>query len=195
MKTITFTIFVVVVVAQWYVPLSMVRESEETMSDGEELLFLTRPVDPSDPFRGKYITLTFTEENQTLDTVPKFTAGQEFYASFTLDSAGFADLVDLHEEDPGDQWPWVIKVQVSSAYVYDSVQSVSLKFPFDRFYLEESKASDAEKAYWEANMASETDKQSYAVVKVKDRRAVLVDVRIGEKSIVDIVSEMNKSEN
>lgn len=192
MKTYTFAIFIVMALVQWYVPVSMIRESEEALAEGDELLFLTRPVDPSDPFRGKYITLSFEEENLKVDTVPRYVRDQEIYALFTVDPAGFADLVSLHEEDPGDELSWVLKVKVAGAYVYDSVQSVQLQFPFDRFYLEESKASDAEKAQWGNRLQTDVEKRTYAVVKIKGRRAVLTDVRIGNKSIVDIVREMNE---
>jgi uncharacterized membrane-anchored protein len=196
MKTFTFAAFIVVALVQWYVPLSMVRESEVTVSDGDELLFLTEPEDPSDPFRGKYITLTFAEENQYLDTIPQYYADQEVFASFTIDSAGFADLVSLYEIDPGDAAPWVFKTKVTNAYTYDdSVQWVQLKFPFDRFYLEESKASDAETAYRESMLFADSTERSYAVVKIKDGRAVLTDVRIGEKSIVQIVKERNEQKD
>jgi len=196
MKTFAFAAFIIVALVQWYVPLSMVQESEATLAGGDELFFLTAPVDPSDPFRGKYITLTFEEESQTLDTVPQYYTDQELFASFTIDSAGFADLVSLHEEDPDEESPWVIKVKVINAFVYlDSVQTVVLKFPFDRFYLEESKASDAEKAYWESVAVTDSTSRSYAVVRIKDRRAVLTDVRIGDKSIVQIVREMNEGED
>ena len=195
MKTFAFAAFIIVALVQWYVPLSMVQESEATLAGGDEVFFLTAPVDPSDPFRGKYITLTFEEESQTLDTVPEYFPDQELYASFAIDSAGFADLMSLHEEDPDDENSLVIKVKVAGAFMYlDSVQSVTLKFPFDRFYLEESKASDAETAYWQSIGSSDPEKRSYAVVRVKDRRAVLTDVRIGNKSIVQIVREMNEGE-
>jgi uncharacterized membrane-anchored protein len=193
MKTFTFAAFIVVALVQWYVPLSMVMESEVTVSDGDELLFLTAPVDPSDPFRGKYITLTFEEENQYVDTIPQYYADQEVFASFTIDSAGFADLVSLYEIDPGDAAPWVFKTKVTSAFTYnDSVQWVQLKFPFGRFYMEESKASDAEAAYRESVLFADSTKRSYAVVKIKEGRAVLTDVRIGDSSIVEIVKKRRK---
>lgn len=195
MKGLTFIAFILVAVAQWYVPASMIWESETALSDGDELLFRTRPVDPSDPFRGKYITLSFEEEDFVTDTVPRYFSGERVFASFTMDSAGFADLVSLHSNDPDESLPWVIEARVAGSYNTDSVQQVQLEFPFNRFYMEESKASDAEKAYWQSVLPTEPERRSYAVVRIKNRRAVLVDVRIGDKSIVEIVNEMNASED
>lgn len=54
-------------------------------------------------------------------------------------------------------------------------------------FLEESKASDAEKAYWNSRNDSVV---SYVVVKILDTDAVLVDVIVNDSSVVDIVNRM-----
>ncbi len=66
-------------------------------------------------------------------------------------------------------------------------RSIYLEYPFDKMFLEESKASDAEQAYWESMKDSVV---SYAMVKVLDTDAVLVDVILNDSSVVDIVKRM-----
>jgi uncharacterized membrane-anchored protein len=193
MRMLTIIGFFVLVAAQWYVPVSMIKESEDAVAEGVELKFQVRPVDPSDAFRGKYVQLDFPQENFELDTVPQFFGGDYAYAPLEFDSAGYAVIKTLLPEDPGND-VLALKVKVRSSYTNASRQSVLIEFPFDRFYVEESKASDAEKVYWQNVLPTDPGKQTYAVVRVLGRRAVLMDVKIGDRSLLDIVREMNTSE-
>ncbi len=67
---------------------------------------------------------------------------------------------------------------------------MEIEYPFDRFYLEESKAPEAERAYWEANR--DTTQVAYALVAVKNGHAALKDVMINNKSVIDVVNELNE---
>jgi uncharacterized membrane-anchored protein len=199
MKIIIWIAFAIVVAAQWYVPVTLVTKSEETLTDGEEFKFKTQPVDPTDPFRGKYITLSFEAETVVVrDTVHHlYENGEVVFAAIGLDSAGYAVVDSLFLENPGPVMPWVIKTRVSYAYpsLDDNSQSVQVNFPFERFYLEESKASEAERVYWQNNVTmndSTTTSNTYALVRLRDGHAVLVDVMVNDKSIVDVVREMNE---
>ena len=56
MKTIhTFIIFIVVAIAQLFIPTQMILNQETILKTGKPYRFKTQPVDPSDPFKGKYI--------------------------------------------------------------------------------------------------------------------------------------------
>lgn len=197
MKIILWIAFALTVAAQWYVPLTLVTKSEQTISDGEEFKFKTQPVDPSDPFRGKYITLSFEAESLTIkDTITHtYLPNEIVYVALGLDSAGYATVDSLYSEEPGPGVAWYFKARVRSAYPdMDGNQSVNLAFPFERFYLEESKAPEAERLYWQNNMWNDSTRTTttYALVRIRDEHAVLVDVMIDDKSIVDIVREMNE---
>lgn len=190
MKAALLIAFTLVVAAQWYVPVSMIRDSELIVTEGLELKFRTRPVDPSDPFRGKYITLYFGTQSFVMDTVPRYNYGDDIYAALTIDEDGYAVVDSLYADEPADEM-LAIKVEVSSAYIDSTHQLIEIQYPFDRFYVEESKASEAERLYWESLLPTLPERQTYAVVRVRKRRAVLMDVRIADKSIVDIVREIN----
>ncbi len=74
----------------------------------------------------------------------------------------------------------------------DGSQQLTVDFPFDRYYMEESKAVEAEQVYRES--LPDTNQVAYALVKIKDGEAVLKDVLINDVSIRDIViSERNKN--
>ena len=61
MKKMIMVLFAVMCLAQWIVPGKMVYDSENTIAEGTLYKFKTAPIDPSDPMRGKYITLKFQE--------------------------------------------------------------------------------------------------------------------------------------
>ena len=60
MKTIyIFIIFIVVGLVQLFVPANMILNEETILKSGTVYKFKTRPVDPNDPFKGKYINLNY----------------------------------------------------------------------------------------------------------------------------------------
>ena len=66
-RTLILTSFIAVALIQLLVPAKMIWDQEEVMRDGKVFRFKTEPIDPNDPFRGKYITLSFQEENTNID--------------------------------------------------------------------------------------------------------------------------------
>jgi uncharacterized membrane-anchored protein len=70
-----------VVIAQLYVPLQMMFNQEDIMKTGTEFKFQTAPIDPYDPFRGKYITLFFKEREITVQNNIKWSNGETVFAT------------------------------------------------------------------------------------------------------------------
>jgi uncharacterized membrane-anchored protein len=201
MRYLIITGFVLMVGAQWYAPLSMVFDSQSTVDEGVEYRFKTAPVDPSDPFRGKYITLNFDAETyypaDTNET--HFEPNQKVYALLRPDSAGYAEIVHLTAEPPTAGLDYI---EVTFEYTSRPMTfpigpaedpSIVLTFPFRRFYLEESKASEAEQLNW--STGRDTTAVCYAKVSVHEGKSSLTDVMIGDKSIVDVIREMNASKD
>ena len=62
---------------------------------------------------------------------------------------------------------------------------LAIDYPFDRYYMEESKAYDAELTYRKSQL--DTSQIAYALVSIKDGEAVLKDVLINGVSIREIV--------
>ena len=151
MKTFAIILFVFMCVAQWLVPGKMIYDSESVVTSGTVYKFKTQPIDPSDPFRGKYVTLSF--EANTIDNPGdhQWQYNEEAYVTFAQDADGFATPVSISTTPP-DEGSYL---QTKVSYVDSGSPSpVTFELPFDRFYLEESKASEAEKVYWEAQRDS-----------------------------------------
>lgn len=80
------------------------------------------------------------------------------------------------------------------AYVTDNgTNRLTIDYPFDRFYMEESKARDAEMAYRESQL--DTTQTTYALVKIKAGEAVLKEVMINGIPIREIVADRLKNQN
>jgi uncharacterized membrane-anchored protein len=65
-----FIAFVATALLQAFAPLKMVYDNEMTIRQGTVYKFKTQPIDPSDPFRGKYVSLDFGDNRYAVkDTI------------------------------------------------------------------------------------------------------------------------------
>jgi uncharacterized membrane-anchored protein len=105
------------------------------------------------------------------------------------DNNGYATARSVSKTKPAGTQDFV-KANIS--YVSnDTVNNLFISYPFDRFYMEESKAYDAEVAYRES--AVDTSQVTYSLVNIKDGEAVLKDVLIGGVSIKEVVRDRANS--
>jgi uncharacterized membrane-anchored protein len=155
------------------------------LDTGTEYKFKTAPVDPNDPFRGKYITLDFEGNIFEVDNKNDWMSGEEIFVYLAEDSDGYAQINSVTKEPLSVNQDF-IKAKV--IYVArDSSNRLTIGYPFNRFYLEESKAKDTEHVYRQSQI--DTTSVTYALVSIKNGKAVLKDVLINEKSIREIVKE------
>jgi uncharacterized membrane-anchored protein len=194
MKKSFLLFFVLVAAAQWLVPASMIYKKEKTIQKGHVFLFKAEPVDPTDPFMGKYITLYFEARNY--EQKPGEDVNTEFaYASLRKNIDGFAEIVALSSTEPANTQDYV-KVRTRSFLDFEkSVRGrrrSNIDFPFGRFYMDEYKAQEAEGLY--RRSARDTASATYGVVHVYNGDATITDVRIDDKSIVDLVKAMPEKE-
>ena len=75
-KTILWVAFIVVALVQLYVPAQMIWESEGVIAAGTAYKFNTAPVDPKDPFRGKYITLNYSDNSIKIENADDWQNGE-----------------------------------------------------------------------------------------------------------------------
>lgn len=180
MKT-TYLVLLFIAIAglQLYVPAKMILDQEQVLENGKAYKFKTQPIDPNDPFRGKYITLSYDIEG-SYPVQDKSRFGKKLYVLLKEDENGFASVEDILPEKPekGDY----IKVE-KSRYSYNE-EEIDIEILQDRFYMEETKAPEAEQVYGEVTREG---KEAYAVIYVLDGDAVLHDVIIEGKSIADYV--------
>lgn len=179
---IILPVFIIVGLAQWLVPAQMIWKREEVLKNGNTFRFLTEPVDPTNPFIGKYITLNFKEDVGWDPNGHSYEQGQTIYVLLENDNAGFAHVKGITTNEPTNQTGYVkAKVRYSSNYANSDSVEVNIDYPFDKFYMEEKKAPKAEAEYREAsrNPTSTT----YAQVKIWKGVAVTENVFIDNKPL------------
>ncbi len=189
MNKLAITIgFLVMVAAQWYVPGSMIWEQERTLTEGTPYKFKTRPVDPNDPFRGKYIVMRYEIDSYAFkDSIPEFSR-EEMYVYIKEGKDGFAEVAEVSATPLQTDWDYV---KVSDAYIIG--KEIHFDLPFDRFYMEESKAYPAEVAV--RNALRQPDSLApvcYGLVYIKGETAVLDNVFIGDINIKEFVENQDE---
>lgn len=155
---------------QLAVPASMIAGREMTLHHGKQYRFRTAPVDPYDPFRGRYVSLNLMANRVARPEGLKLESRQKVYALLAVDEKGFAYCRELVTGRPtaGDY----LAVRVT----WWNQEIVDLKLPFDRYYAEEELAPEIERAY-RAN--SRRDKQeAYITVRVRNGNGVLEELYI-----------------
>lgn len=157
---------------QLAVPASMIAGREMTLRHGQSFRFRTAPVDPYDPFRGRFVALNLEAASAPLPEDKSFNYQQKVLVRLAVDEAGFAYCRDIVLEPPAKE-----------AYLKARVQSwdkerVRLQLPFDRYYAEEELAPEIERAY---RAHSRRGKQeAYITVRVRNGRGVLEELYIDD---------------
>lgn len=175
-------LFAVVAAVQLAVPGGMIVRRETVLRDGEAFKFRTAPVDPYDAFRGRYVALrvdTGNGENEGgfgFRGVPAepghtYRRGQKVYARIEVGDDGFAKLAKVTRVPPTDT-PW-LTARVNYSYGDDEV---NLELPFDRYYMDEGEAPEAELAY--NRLSSREVRNTWVTVRVRNGFAVLEELHL-----------------
>ena len=182
-----FPLFILVALVQLFVPAQMIWNNEDVLETGKAFKFKTAPIDPNDPFRGKYIFLNFDNVDVEIPKEHDWKRGELVYVSLLENTAGFAEISSVSKMEPKETGDFVIaKVGFINSYNTDKT-TMTIQYPFERFYMEESKAYDAELTYRDSQR--DTTKTTYALVHVKNGDAVLRDVLIDGIPIKDLVKK------
>ncbi|HUJ09640.1 MAG TPA: GDYXXLXY domain-containing protein [Verrucomicrobiae bacterium] len=182
---IPFGIFLAVALIQLSIPAQMIWRHERSLTKGRAYRFRTAPVDPYDAFRGRFVALRFEQEKAPWKDRQPARRGQSVYALIEEGSDGFAHFsgATAHKPVAGDyivahvSWP-------------EANNTVHLILPFDRFYMEETLAPAAERAYREHN--SRSNQNASAVVRVLNGLGVIENVFVANKPIGEFIRDAKR---
>lgn len=189
-KLLIIGAFVVMVLAQWFVPGKMILNQEAALTQGTAYKFKTRPIDPSDPLRGKYIALRYELDNAPLVGNQYIEWDDQVYVYLEKDAEGFAKATKASKTKLDTEQDYILATARNS-----HTDTLHFTLPFTRFYMEESKALPAEKLVRQANSDSLVN-NCYGLVYVKDNVAVLENVFVNNTPIKEYVeTELKKNAN
>lgn len=187
-KKILLIGFFLIACIQLYVPAKMIYDQEDVLRTGKQFKFKAAPIDPNDPFRGKYITLRFDATNFKVQNGKDWVQGEEVFVLVEPAETGFVKISSVLKDKPANESNFV---KATISYIDEINSTLLINYPFDRFYLEESKAQAAEDMYRESIIDS--TQIAYALVNIKEGEAVIRDVMIDGVSISNLVkSKENK---
>jgi uncharacterized membrane-anchored protein len=167
--------------AQIGVPAYMIAGRERVLHAGDVFRFRTGAVDPYDAFKGRYVALRFEQDRAKVPAGTTIESGQQVYVQIETGHDDFAEL-GLAQVDPPSGRPY-LKLRASSR----SGDTVYLTLPFDRFYMSEDLAPQAERAYREHGSGASRD--AYVTVRVRDGVGVIENLYVGGKPIADLLRE------
>jgi len=182
---LVFGLYVALAIAQLAMPIGQIRKYEDVLRTGRPYKFLTAPVDPYDAFRGKYVALNYAYTWTTLHEGHKLGPRGAAFLTLGRHENGFAQFGDLTPKPPtsGDY----LRVE----YWLTGMNNATFRLPFDRFYMEESKAPKAERAYQNnPNRRGQISGQTYALVRVKDGRGVIEDLFVNDQPIREFIKKV-----
>lgn len=136
-RKLLWSLFAGLVVVQLAVPAMMIDKRQTTLDEGTPYKFRIGPVDPYDPFLGRYLVLNLEVASYERWRGPALERGQTVYAVLETDRDGFARFRNLSMDPPGTRD--YLKLRVD----WQSGQQVRLQLPFDRYYVEENIAQMA----------------------------------------------------
>jgi len=183
MKTLSFVIFGLAALSQWLIPISGIMQHEQTLAKGTLFKLKCSAPDPYDPLRGRFLAVRPEQREVTVPAGLKLQNGMHFYATLTTATDGLACITSLSLTPPtsGDF------IRLKSGYVYS--EKTHIEWPFDRFYINEKLAPEADKWFTE-NIRSA--KGILAEVRVLNGRAVLADLSFDGKPLREILKSRKK---
>ena len=164
-----------------------------------EFLFECAMRDPYDIMRGRYVQLSFDQENITLpgNRPANYPRGLEVYAVLKEGEDGFAKIVDLvtaRNEVPQDGWP----LRISSDAVWNTNwqpndenkgSSYRVRFPFERYYVNEKLAPQAEKVISSALLGNASQKVALKVRILAGGEFAVEDLLVDGRPLREVIAE------
>lgn len=198
-KLVLFLFFPLLVLIQYYVSGRILLQHETALHRGEAVKFRTGIFDPYDPFRGRYVQLRFElsrvdygdVEEVNLSTDEGYVR-EDAYVMLETDTDGFAKIKSIQVSRPE-----------GGLYLYTTVRIHSrgilyIHLPFDRYFMNEKAAPEAERLFMEANrsrpemgQAEPWSNDNYASVRVYKGTAVIESLYVSGKTIETLLKEQS----
>jgi uncharacterized membrane-anchored protein len=180
MKASLLTVFGLTAFAQWLVPLMAIRQHEQVLTEGSVIKLKCLAPDPYDPLRGRFLAVRPDWDSADAAKGETLIPDQPAYLVLTVGSDGYASAQRLTAKEPADG----LYVRVKTRYHYRG--KTPFTWPFDRFYLNEHLAPEADQ--WFAENIRST-KGITAEVRVLRGRAVLADLSVDGKPMREMLKE------
>jgi len=192
-KNVVLIIFLLVALVQLAVPAKMIFDSENVITKGKIFKFQLDPVDPNDPFRGKYMTLRFKENEFKVDSCLQIGYADAFIEVFSDDN-GLAKIKNISFDKPSSGESFLkAKVYCEQYQQFDNQKARPAKsyskyvvtYPFEKYYMNELDIKYTEKKLQQ--MLRDTSHVVYGEVSIKKGQSRLTAIKINGKAIEELL--------
>jgi hypothetical protein len=192
----SFLCFGAACIAQWAVPFASIRMHEEVIERGALVRLAVTAPDPYDPLRGRYLRLRPLEVEVELDpAVASPDSGQKVWAQLERGSDGLHHLGKITKQKPdhGDYVPLttlgVPHAKIGPGGVVHpatDASKVRVEWPFDRFFVSEKIAPEAD--VWLRENSRE-EKTVVAELRVLNGESVLTNLEFDGLSFREVLKK------
>jgi len=192
-KTLLLIAFIVVALAQLFVPYQMISKQAGYAATGSEFKFKTENrVNPNfngigSDLSGKFIWLKFKEDHIKIADKNEWENTRNAYVEFTTDSAGFAKILSVAFIKPNSN-NWV-RARVNVDWK-DSTR-LDISYPFNQYYIQDTQNKKVESVI--KNGLCDTLKVNFLTIKIKENQFVSVDLMIDGVPFKEMIREVGKS--
>ncbi len=176
-ERILWGVFALACLAQLAFASSSMWQAESALRRGTLHTFRTDPVDPVDPFRGRYVALTFRTDQVPVAEGATFERGETAWVELGVDAEGYARLVRAHAGPPDAD-------HLSLPVLGGDASQVTVQLPFDRYYAEEERALEIDRQRWRAGGRFRVG------VRVLDGRGVIESLELAEVPMPLLASDL-----
>jgi len=196
MKTsrLIISAFILVALAQLFVPLQMISEQAGFAETGMEFKFKTdNRFNPdfngiSSDLNGKFIWLKFREDHIKITDKKYWEKIRNAYVIFTTDSDGFAKIKSVVTLKPGDTPNWVrARVNVN----WKDSTRLNLYYPFNNFYIQDTKIKKVESII--KNSLCDTLKTNYLKIKIKENQFTAGELILNGVPFKELIGNTGKT--
>lgn len=182
--------FIFMVLSQLFVVTRLIYKSNGILESGKELKFKIGLYDPVHPFMGKYIELNFENNSIVLPHEHKWNLHDKIYVHVNEDSNGFARIASISKEiKPNSKY--YFKSKINNIHHNYNNSEISIEFPFNKYFLEETEAKLAEDIY--NKIARDSANKFYLLVKIKDGDARIKDIYVNDTLFSEYIKTYKKT--
>ena len=178
-KTLLLSAFIMVALAQLFVPFRMISKQDGFAETGTEFKFKTdNRLNPNfngigSDLSGKFIWLKFREDHIQIADKKDWENIQNAYVEFATDSAGFAKIRSVAAIKPVNRNYWV-RARVNVDWK-DSTR-LQIIYPFNKYYIRDTQIKKVESVI--KNGLCDTLKTNFLKIKIKENQFVAGDLMI-----------------
>ena len=191
-KNLLFSAFILVAMAQLFVPWQMIRTRPNFIDPGAEFKFKidSKLRDGNShtgaSIRGKFIWLELEQSNMKIADKKEFEQNEGVFVVFTRDSLGFAKIESVTKKKPVNNVDWIrARVWVN----WRDTTTLHINYPFNQYYIKDTNPKDVETIIKKG--LNDSLKINYLKIKIRDNQFQVEDLLINDVSFKEMMKIKN----